>query len=318
MKKKYLYGRAGLDYWGIPFFRGTVEAKNTKIEKEEVFFCKIPSTLRASYPNIHSCVIKNAERYTEGNVCTLPLLFIQASNFYHFRRQILLGMQICAFHKNGYPLCTLKRLENCAERLVGIHGREKTLEVVKYVREGSRSPMESILAMFLLLPNSMGGFGFQDLQLNVRIESKNTGRTFYADLLIPSANLIIEYDSFEHHNSASSFSKDARRAAILEAEGYQILSVKPSQVYDLRSFTVLVKNIASRVGKKIQIRTTKFIPAFAELRALLRQSDEAFAPITRLVQRHELPELAGVEIVYRKYEQEWREHSRIEKEANHF
>jgi len=55
--------------------------------------------------------------------------------------------------------------------------------------------MESILYMFLRLPNALGGCGFNEIVLNEKIVLDGGNKTYFADLYVPSCKLDIEYDS---------------------------------------------------------------------------------------------------------------------------
>ena len=66
------------------------------------------------------------------------------------------------------PLTTVARLERFLEQptLKGARGRAVARRALRHVAEGSRSPMETAMAMLLCLPPRMGGYGFPLPRLN--------------------------------------------------------------------------------------------------------------------------------------------------------
>lgn len=167
--------------------------------------------------------------------------------------------------------------------------------------------MESLICTDLTLPNTHGGIGITGLQMNVPIYlRKYKSAQYVADILHIRTRTIIEFDSFEHHNNSGSFSYDAVRAADLESEGYKVISVKSKQIYDLKNYEILMRNIARSVGKRIQIRTAKYIEGFAEMRELYEGKNRNYVPGQRLIRKHEIPNFPGVDEVYEKYLWAWR------------
>ncbi|NMA18848.1 MAG: hypothetical protein GX939_08935 [Clostridiaceae bacterium] len=302
--EKYLCGRAALEYWQVPNLKGGLEPSDVAIPEEHVIFTD-QTVYRPQGIILHTCRIKGAEKYTQDGVCTLPLVFLQMANEYSIHKLIFLGLQICSYQQSQRPLCSKKELASCAKELCGHRGRRKALRALRYIEEGSRSPMESYLYMFLRLPNALGGCGITTLQFNTRITTKKTGKLYYADLYVPSHKLIIEYDSRDFHNNEKSFSRDKIRATSLSAEGYQVVSVCFEQLAKIHHFETLALDIASRVGKKIRIRARKFFEGFTALMDLLLQGAKACRTRAQKVLFHEVPKFSGVRKVYDIYEIAW-------------
>ncbi|HQC48062.1 MAG TPA: hypothetical protein PL100_00845, partial [Bacillota bacterium] len=222
--EKYLCGKAALDYWDVPAIRGKIEPPDMIFPEEYVIFTDKP-LYRPDRAKIHTCSILGAEKYVDGQACTLPLVFLQVALEYSIHELIYLGLQICSYREGDRPRCTVEELRTCAEELRGHRGRRKALRAIRYLADNSRSPMESILYMFLRLPNALGGCGFKEIVLNERIVLEGGNKTYFADLYVPLCKLDIEYDSEEFHSSASEISRDRERTAHLEAEGYRVVSV---------------------------------------------------------------------------------------------
>ena len=302
--QKYLCGKRALDYWKVPHVRGNLELEETVFPLEYVIFTSKP-LYRPQRALLRTCRIPGAEKYTQQGVCTLPLVFLQVANDYSIHELIYLGLQICSYRENQPPLCTVKELRQCAEKLHGHRGRRKALRAIRYLDEGSRSPMESILYMMLRLPNALGGCGFTEIKLNHKIQLKKSRHIYYADLYVPSCKLDIEYDSQTYHNKPEAFSKDAIRSAHLEAEGYQVISVRPEQLVDLKHFETLARNLSRRIGKQIRIRARKFIESFTALRDLLLNKACAIRSRFKRTRYLEIPRFPGISAIYELYSAAW-------------
>jgi hypothetical protein len=141
--------------------------------------------------------------------------------------------------------------------------------------------MESLLFMQMTLPHCHGGYGLGGVVLNKEIRLKEKGTTqktnkVFADLYWDKAKLIVEYDSFEHHNNEDSWMKDAQRLTTLERNGYRVLSVNTAQLYNEKAFHEFAMVVARCLGKPLRIRTPRFEERRSMLRSLLpRRTDAA-------------------------------------------
>ena len=75
---------------------------------------------------------------------------------------------------HGSPT-TVEALRERAEGARGERGVNRATRALRYVANGSASPMETNLAMALCLPRMLGGYGFELPQLNARIEARAQG-----------------------------------------------------------------------------------------------------------------------------------------------
>ena len=303
--EKYLCGKPALDYWGVPSLRNNIEPANMYFEEEYVIFTSKP-VYRPDRAIIHTCSIPGAEKYVSGKVCTLPLVFLQVAHEYSIHELIYLGLQICSYREGNRPRCTVEELRTCAEELRGHRGRRKALRAIRYLDNNSRSPMESLLYMFLRLPNALGGCGFNEITFNEKIILEENGKVYYADLYVPSCKLDIEYDSEEYHSSASAILKDEIRTANLESEGYQVISVSFSQLADLKTFQTLAGQLSQLIRKRIYIRARKFFENFVALRDLLQKKGLRIRSRFRKIHRREVPQFSGVKTMYRIYIAAWK------------
>ena len=302
--KKYIYGKAALDYWDVPAIRGKIEPPDIIFPEEYVIFTNKP-IYRPDRAKIHTCSISGAEKYVEGQACTLPLVFLQVAQEYSIHELIFLGLQICSYREGNRPLSSVEELHACAEELRGHRGRRKALRAIRYLENNSRSPMESILYMFLRLPNALGGCGFNEIVLNEKIVLDGGNKTYFADLYVPSCKLDIEYDSEEFHNNPLALTRDRERAAHLEAEGYRVVSVGYSQLNDLKAFRNLTRQLSRLIGKRIYIRARKFFESFVALRDLLLKKGLSMHSRFRKIHWREVPRFFGTRTAYKAYLAAW-------------
>jgi very-short-patch-repair endonuclease len=72
------------------------------------------------------------------------------------------------------------------------------------------------------------------------------GRKFRADIVIPTARLVIEFDGFKYHRSKAAFQKDRERQNLFVAHGWRVLRFFNKQVRDdLQGVVDTIVEIAS-------------------------------------------------------------------------
>lgn len=294
----YLYGDAALEYFGVPALKGKIQAEQEPIQDELIFFTDKRVHLPGNI-NVHTCRIEGAEKYTSGYSSSLPLAYMQVANKYNEIEHIYLGMQIVSGEGGRPPLCKLEELEACALDLKRHRGRQKVLKNIKFLEEGSRSPMESLLYMLLRLPVYLGGCGFDDLVLNHKIKT-SAGKTYFADIFWEEFKLVIEYQGERHLEKARSRS-DRIRKRNLEADGYTVIEVWKQDVFNLELYKQLIMKISRHTGHYVRIRTSKYVESFAMIREILKIDGKQGRTAISKVFLHELPPLRGVFEVYQIY-----------------
>ena len=179
----------------------------------------------------------------------------------------------------GHPhLTSIKALNAFASRMEGVCGQKKVSRALRYIAEGSASPMETILFMLLTLPYKLGGYGLPAPELNKRINignatGKRSGKAYYVcDLLWPKANFAIEYDSNFYHVSADRIAGDAMKRLDLATRGIIVITVTSRQIRNLIEFEILAKLIAKKVGRQLKYKNPQFRAAQLDLRNLLLSS----------------------------------------------
>lgn len=282
-KRKIIYSHwTGIKFWKIPCL--------------EDFFVEELATVSRGKPQ-HALVFRREERYRNKNLilhcCTidavrdayvqmgsyyvarLELLFMQLVHEVGVQKGILLANLMCSAPDGERPIITRAQLYAFVSRARGVQGYRASMRVLKYMQDSSRSSMEALLMMVLNLPHLLGGFKLGQASFNFEIpvpleyRALTTRRKFVADIYYPSHKLIIEYNGKEHEDTVE---EDYVRNHILETMGYKVLVVDRVNFYNLKNFQSVVESIRKILGKRLQIRTDKFIRMFRAFRRLLPRS----------------------------------------------
>ncbi|MCL1896611.1 MAG: hypothetical protein FWG03_08705, partial [Clostridiales bacterium] len=178
----------------------------------------------------------------------------------------------------GLPqLTTIKAIKAFTARMEGVSGQKKASRALRYIANGSGSPMETILFMLLTLPNNLGGYGLPAPELNKRIDKGNTakgrpepGKEYYVcDLFWPEARIAVEYDSNLYHTGADRIASDAKKRLDYKALGITPITVTSGQVRDAIEFEGVAKLIARGLQRQLRCKNPQFLKAKRELRSLL-------------------------------------------------
>jgi len=279
--KKYLSHYSAAKLWEIPYVEAVLGSKITESKEVHFTVSRRNTMWETKGYKIHWCkVALPAKSVLPRNgmmVASPELVFLQLARELDIHQLILLGLQLCS-HPPGDPIVSIttkQKLNTFITKASGHQGRRKALRAIKYVENGSASIMESIVYMILTLPHALGGYGLSGAKFNCEIKLSNEAgkrlgqRRCFADLYYKSAKLAIEYDSFSFHNSPSAQGKDSIRSAILHRHGIEVMHFTTIQLYNERACADFAFNLASRLGKRIHIRTKKFDEMNEQLRALL-------------------------------------------------
>lgn len=179
------------------------------------------------------------------------------------------------------PLATVKRIENFLDTAKGNLGCKKARSALKFVRDGSRSPMESALAITLGLPRIRGGFGLGVGQMNHAVRIFNgtdwAGErryvTRYPDISIAHTDssgrkntVGIDYDGHAFHSTASALARDARRRnEIAPIRGFTHLSINAQEATDFIAFCRFADQARRALGIRSLDRCPRNNPTAADL-----------------------------------------------------
>ena len=176
----------------------------------------------------------------------------------------------------GLPqLTNTKAIKAFTAKMEGVKGKKKAARALRYIADGSASPMVTILFMLLTLPYKLGGYGLPAPELNRRIDivsptKDRPGKSYYVcDLFWPEEGLAVEYDSDTYHSGADRIARDSKRRFDLSALGISIITVTNKQIRNAAEFEGVAKLIAQKLNKQLQYKNPQFQKAKRELRRLL-------------------------------------------------
>ncbi|MDD2397251.1 MAG: hypothetical protein PHE31_04590 [Tissierellia bacterium] len=268
-------------FWDIPCLETVLVSEIDKTSKVSFTVSKQSERFLKKDKIIHLCEVAlptNAVVSKNGTMVASPeLVFLQLACKLDIHRLILLGLQLCS-HPPGNPseaITTKHKLKSFLAKTPGHHGHRKALRAVKYIEDGSASVMESIAYMILTLPHALGGYGLDGTVFNHEIKLNNEAakrlgqKRCFADLYYKQAKLAVEYESFAFHNSPMEQGKDAMRSAILERQNVEVMHLSTIQLYNKDACMDFAFNLASRIGKRMQIRAKEFDQMHGLLRTLL-------------------------------------------------
>ncbi len=194
--------------------------------------------------------------------CAAPeLVFLQMANVLDEERLQFLGFELCGRYgivggksRLCDQICTSDIISLFLDDCAGVHGSKKAARVVRSVLGGAASPMEAALAVCLVSPREVGGFGLPEPKLNHPLPVRGSTRKLWGtnyitpDLLWESAKLAIEYDSDEEHAAEKRITHDSVRRIVLEELGYRVLSVTNGMFSDPIQLERIAGVVASVLG----------------------------------------------------------------------
>lgn len=220
-------------------------------------------------------------------VSTPEFCFLQLASRLSLARLMQVGFELCGTYalaeggpakRREEPLTSVCELRSFVESAPHAYGRAKALRAVRYLMDGSASPMETVLAMLLCLPHNLGGYAIPQPVLNYRVDvppsmRKLADRSYCAcDLCWPTAKLSVEYDSKLYHTDPERQGSDARRRNTLIALGYTVVTASWGQVADGGAFNRLAHQVAKLTGKRLRYVDPAFTRKHVALRDELLES----------------------------------------------
>lgn len=141
------------------------------------------------------------------------------------------------------PLTSRDSIADFLEALSGAWGINKARKALSFVKDECDSPPEIQLSMELGMPDRLGGRGWPVHCAAYKIDLDNEryqrilGCNYVkADLYLESVNGILEYDSYEDHMGKWQFDHTQKRAGVLRAMQYEVVSVTHGMVMNNREF----------------------------------------------------------------------------------
>lgn len=163
------------------------------------------------------------------------------------------------------PLTTLDEIAELADELRGTAGCRVVERALVLAMEGSASPLESKIALFLTAGTRIGGEGWPKPKLNHHIDfDKAAGKLGHqsfcvADQLYEQVKGVLEVESEAYHSKDLTFKREIGRAAALESMGYRVISFTNDQVADLENYDAVIGRKAEMLGLPLANRTATFL-----------------------------------------------------------
>ena len=218
------------------------------------------------------------ERIHEGLAIVSPeLLFVEMACTHSVTDLIAIGYALCSGYllagetagvkargKDDAPLTSVEKLARYIARAGSMRGKNAATRALRYIANGSLSPMESGLAMSLSLPLNLGGFALGRAQMNpsvlVQVATDVRGNAVREvrrpDVIITAqkpdgdcAKAAIDYDSNAHHLDAKAHARDAIRRNDFQASlGIPYFTLTTQQATDYVAFEKFVCTVRRSLG----------------------------------------------------------------------
>lgn len=142
------------------------------------------------------------------------------------------------------------------EEMGAARGIRRARRAMQLAFANAASPMETLLALILTLPQQMGGFGLPRPVLNEEIPIEPLQRelssqdTIVADLCWGKQKVIVEYYGWDEHFGAGprKVASDAARVNSITALGWTVFHATFEQVKTLAGITLLAQQVAHALG----------------------------------------------------------------------
>lgn len=226
-----------------------------------------------------------ASKSKEVYVASIELCFVQMGESSDFRKLICLGDEFCGSYSirnsssqgfvNRAALSSASKIGTYLAAVRGVHGISVARRALRYVIDGSASPMETIVVVLLCLPCSLGGYGIPWPNLNYRIApswamAQMVEKSSYVcDLCWPEARFSIEYDSDFWHTGSLRIDRDSRRRNALLSLGFEVMTLTKGQVFEYRAFDRFARQVAKCLGYRLRENVADCDARRLELRSLL-------------------------------------------------
>lgn len=180
--------------------------------------------------------------------------------------------------KRHMSLTTVKRLSDFIAKMGTRKCNPNAFKAIKYIVEGSESPMESDVTILLCLKRLYGGFALPKPIMGYVVRLDEIGKRLAecsecrCDMYWPDANYDLEYDSNQEHGPEAA-SHDSMRRSAIRHRGITVGELRWPQVSDAETFEISARLIAKDIGHRIVKRSPelefKYSLAYQDLRRQL-------------------------------------------------
>ena len=178
---------------------------------------------------------------------------------------LLLALEMCGSYRltadDGFAtgceaLTSAARLRRFVSAAKGMPGQPRAMRAMRYVVDGSASPMESAVLVRLCLPLKHGGYACPLpvmnglLQLTEALQDLSGRGYLLGDLLWPDEGLLLEYNGEEWHTGRQRITRDALRANAIALSGVKALSLTADIYNDPQAFHAVARRVLREVGTR--------------------------------------------------------------------
>lgn len=207
------------------------------------------------------------------------LMFCQMASILSIEKLMLLGLEICgnytvlpnpdsSLSTNIRPLTSTEKIQDYVLKFIkynpGFKGCRKVLDVIKFLKNNSASPLESRLYTILCFPRKYGGYGLKNAVLNKEISlSKHASKIvrqkiIKPDICVQKKKIAIEYDSDQFHDNSFQNRKDKLRLDALTYDGWKVFSFVTGQLNNIESLDKMAMMILKANGQSTRNRMKDF------------------------------------------------------------
>ena len=211
---------------------------------------------------------------SEISVASPELTFVQMAGVLELPELIALGMELCGTYRRNAirpsafesaepktlydqpQLTTVQQLRDYISKAGRLKGIKQARNALKYVRDYSASPYETIIYLLLCLPRRMGGYALPEPELNPVINFSKRGRkhtvrhSARGDLFWRKAKLDLEYNGGDHEETRAA---DSMRRKALERMGIEVIELTSDEVNDVKLLHATALRIANSLGVRVRV-----------------------------------------------------------------
>ncbi len=203
--------------------------------------------------------------YLEDGLCivSIELCALQAATEMDFPELVEYYFELCSAYtlpiegsgeyRERAPLTSVQALTKYFKNAQNAHGAKYARRAIAYVRDGSRSPLETAFAMTICLPRPKGGLNVRGFDVDHHVAVTPAARQltrrrfFYFDAYLPRSKTDLEYNGF-YHDAAEVQAIDEERKNALSTMGYGVISINRHVFFDQASFARVMVAIMRREG----------------------------------------------------------------------
>lgn len=168
------------------------------------------------------------------------------------------------FEADGYVACRPRTTAEAIGHYLGslaayTKGLDRARIALQWVKDSSRSPMETYSSLHLRLPRLRGGLHVGDAEFNVRQEIQREWQVALSkEYLVLDEKFIgcngkkvdVEYNGSWDHSGRTQMAEDNARRRALEHEGYRVETITSRDFRDYAAWSRFGEELAQYLGKR--------------------------------------------------------------------